>query len=587
MDSSDVTHPARRRLSALALVAFMGHLAFIVRSSAMIGTERVFTLFDDAQISMRYARSLADGAGLVWNPGEPAVEGYTNFLWTLWMSVVHSLGFSDASTGLPIALSGSICIIATALGAGALAARICESKETCYNPRLAAAAMTLLYFPLTFWTLRGMEVGLVAALTMWGTVWTLDFAFSERRERRRTALALGATMIALILTRPDGAGTVGIWGITLLVAGTPGERVRRMATFATVCAAALALLTAWRVATYGEWVPNTFALKVEGVTTGARLTRGLAFGAASLTRQWAPLALLLAVSLRGSKWRSAPIALPLALAAALMAYSAYVGGDAWEYFRFGNRYTVPVAPLLIAVVAGRLATGLVFGRDAMLALLAAVALVIGAHWASTLTGYSSAGRDAAYMAPVVGVGAVMLGHSLRFGGRYGVHFALAVAALWTSGEAHGRWLLAGGNYGIVEDANSARLGVLLRAATAPNCRIAFVQAGNAPYYSRRPAVDLLGKSDPVIAHTPPQQRFVPGHDRWDYDHSIGSLRPDVVVQLWHAEEEDLSNMIDWGYQQLPNGVWVRLDSACVDRSAMARPWWEPTALDGLDWTAFH
>ena len=38
---------------------------------------------EDAFISFRYARNLVAGAGLVWNPGEAPVEGYTNFLWVL------------------------------------------------------------------------------------------------------------------------------------------------------------------------------------------------------------------------------------------------------------------------------------------------------------------------------------------------------------------------------------------------------------------------------------------------------------------------------------------------------------------------
>ena len=50
---------------------------------------------DDAFITYRYARNLARGEGLVFNPGE-RVEGYTNFLWTVmhWLPerlrVVHA-----------------------------------------------------------------------------------------------------------------------------------------------------------------------------------------------------------------------------------------------------------------------------------------------------------------------------------------------------------------------------------------------------------------------------------------------------------------------------------------------------------------
>src|SRR3989442_1472314 len=44
-----------------------------------------YFLGDDSFISFRYARHLAAGRGLVWNPGE-RVEGYTNFLWVILMA---------------------------------------------------------------------------------------------------------------------------------------------------------------------------------------------------------------------------------------------------------------------------------------------------------------------------------------------------------------------------------------------------------------------------------------------------------------------------------------------------------------------
>jgi hypothetical protein len=45
---------------------------------------------DDAFISLRYAKHLAEGQGLVYNIGE-RVEGYTNLLWTLLLSLAHLL----------------------------------------------------------------------------------------------------------------------------------------------------------------------------------------------------------------------------------------------------------------------------------------------------------------------------------------------------------------------------------------------------------------------------------------------------------------------------------------------------------------
>ena len=46
---------------------------------------------DDAFISFRYAENLVRGFGLVFNPGE-RVEGYSNFLWTMWCALGLSLG---------------------------------------------------------------------------------------------------------------------------------------------------------------------------------------------------------------------------------------------------------------------------------------------------------------------------------------------------------------------------------------------------------------------------------------------------------------------------------------------------------------
>ena len=49
-------------------------------------------LIDDAGISYAYARNLANGAGLVSQPGMPPVEGFSNALWTLTVSAVYTVG---------------------------------------------------------------------------------------------------------------------------------------------------------------------------------------------------------------------------------------------------------------------------------------------------------------------------------------------------------------------------------------------------------------------------------------------------------------------------------------------------------------
>jgi len=68
-----------------------------------------FLLFDDAMISMTYARNLAEGHGLAWGDGQ-RVEGYSNLLWTLLMSGAHLLPLRDATTALVVMIGGALIL---------------------------------------------------------------------------------------------------------------------------------------------------------------------------------------------------------------------------------------------------------------------------------------------------------------------------------------------------------------------------------------------------------------------------------------------------------------------------------------------
>src|SRR3954454_18585635 len=68
---------------------------------------------DDAYISFRYARNLAEHGQLVFNLGE-RVEGYTNFLWTVLLAAGIKLGVSPviASRFLGVAFGvGTLALV--------------------------------------------------------------------------------------------------------------------------------------------------------------------------------------------------------------------------------------------------------------------------------------------------------------------------------------------------------------------------------------------------------------------------------------------------------------------------------------------
>src|SRR5688572_10109684 len=77
----------------------------VYRTSFIAGNEqRYFCLFDDAMISMTYARNLVEGHGLNWaRQGEP-VEGFTHPLWLVPMVGANLLPIELRFRSLPMQL---------------------------------------------------------------------------------------------------------------------------------------------------------------------------------------------------------------------------------------------------------------------------------------------------------------------------------------------------------------------------------------------------------------------------------------------------------------------------------------------------
>ena len=86
--------------------------------------------------------------------------------------------------------------------------------------------------------------------------------------------------------------------------------------------------------------------------------------------------------------------------------------------------------------------------------------------------------------------------------------------------------------------NLVRSALLLREVAAPGDTIAVFAAGIVPYYSELRAVDLLGKNDAVIAHQPIQpHRLGSGHNKFDFDYSLGQLQPDLVMPVAYPNKQ--------------------------------------------------
>ncbi len=322
---SETTGAARRRLWApmlgvALLAAFLQH----VYSYDFIS--------DDAFIIFRYARHLAEGRGLVFNPGE-RVEGFTSLLWTVLLAGFHRLG-------VPLPLISRI--LGAAFGAGTLwlVYRLTRALSPSEMSHGAAAIPPLLLASngaFACWAASGMETPLYAFLIAATFLTTL---------RERWTLSM-ASVGALLLTRPEGAAVFAALAVYAAVRYRAASDRRRILLWLFSGAAVLAALFLFRRLYFGDWLPNTYYVKTGGgwraVLRGLEYFRNYSADHEGLILMAVPWLWGL---LAPSRERKA-----LALGAAVIwAGVVAVGGDGLPMYRFA------LGPLpLMAVLQGLMA----------------------------------------------------------------------------------------------------------------------------------------------------------------------------------------------------------------------------------------
>ena len=514
-------------------------LIFIFRTSWIFQGERRFTLFDDAMISMTFARTLSQGKGLVWYPGAPKVEGFSNPLWTLVMAVLHWVGMTASQVSLMIMVLGLACIGACAFLAALIVCQVYPRGK--WSPVAAAFAIGMCY-PLAFWSLRGMEVGLLAVFSLALISSCIRLVSDGSANVRRTVGWIVALVSLGLATRLDFLAITGVCLLWLAWALPRGRRARVVVPVGLTIIGSLVVMSALRFWYYGKLFPNTYTLKVESIGLITRLARGLVVDI-KLIPVMLVLVLAAVVFFRTNEVKFKQVAVLLVSVGFIsVCYSTYVGGDAWEMLP--NRYVMPL--VLVSLVAGVLALELTFSQVVVLSKsFVAVAILT---FVASLVGLSMC---AVVFWPDFAVARYFDVRFLKVGVAGGLMFVLGLLVgiwrssnrrVWLVGIASGvlaimfvssgpsayAWIWNKGE-AVVLDQRETERGILLKQVTTPQARIAVSFAGAPIYYSERRGIDLLGKVDPVIAAGKPASPFFPGHNKWDYQHSIVQLKPDVIA----------------------------------------------------------
>lgn len=348
-------HPVGRRLARL--VALLPGVVFLSLFTWRAGYPspqgRVFTLFDDAMISLTYARTLAATGELVWYPGAPAVEGFTNPLWTLYLALLHAVGLEGSEAALAVSITGIVLLVVTGWLVAELVDRGLRGQpDVRWMASLAGGSVPLTY-PLAFWAVGGMEVGLLAFLGVCLAVAAtraLD-AWAGFLPGRAALAATGLAGAIGVLTRIDFA-VIAVGAAALLIVWAPRGRRRDVLTLvlAPLVATAIGVLV-WQQAYYGDWLPNTYHLKMEGFSFLDRLPRGLRATGKVLSLGIMTLSCLSLVLKTTTDSTIRRLAVLLTGCAMLtLAYSVWVGGDAWEDLLLTNRYVCVALPGCLAVI---------------------------------------------------------------------------------------------------------------------------------------------------------------------------------------------------------------------------------------------
>ena len=301
-------------IGAMVVLGWLFWKNTLLASRVVDGT-RYFLLDDDMMISMRYARNLAEGSGLVWNPGE-RVEGYTNFLWTVVMAGVHLLPHSDATIsllvkGLNFVLTGATIWLSVRF------LRIFAPRSLVATPLLLVLMVTC--GDVLLWSVWGFEVALLGLLNL---------VFLYRLARGQHGLLTFLPLALIPLTRGDG---VYIFAGNALVALALAPDARRTLVYLALAGLPTVGHFLFRHAYYDDWLPNTYYLKVYGLEEPYR--RGAAYARSFLLHYAVVLAVAAASALAIVRTDRRGL-IPIGVVLPTLGWVVLVGGDMFVWFRF-------------------------------------------------------------------------------------------------------------------------------------------------------------------------------------------------------------------------------------------------------------
>ncbi len=336
-----MTESWSERLSAL-----VGVVALCLAALFLVQEHSYF--YDDAFITLRYARHLAEGFGPRWNLAGPAVEGFTSPLHVLLIAFLLKLKVGAITAPRMIAFAFHLVLVIWVW-------RWSRPRFGSLGATIAASSIAT-SFAMLFWDLGGLEAVPFAALCTCATLAMLSYADGGGRRY----LIAGSVLWGLAcLTRLDGL-VPAVYTAALVCLTRPvdrKERLRDVAIFAAFLALALVPYEAFRLAYFHQLLPNTYYAKVYGIPRWYLIGSGRHYLHLFAATTPFPLPLLVAVAAAQAFFR---VLRPRSLfligwIGVVILFVVANGGD----YMFGFRFLLTTIPIIyVAIVQGLSSLGL-------------------------------------------------------------------------------------------------------------------------------------------------------------------------------------------------------------------------------------
>jgi len=323
------TKPRRRTKSFPGWVGYL-LLAAALLTHLLLVVQYNFTQ-DDAFITFRYANNFLDGHGLVYNIGE-RVEGYTNFLWTIFMILggligIDMIGFS-AFLGVACGLASIVLLFFTAR----LALQELNQSRRDVLAGLSCLILSLVY-SFAYWTVAGLETA----------AFTLMVAAALYFYLKNSYLTVAALVLATLL-RPEG-GLVFFFIVIYEIISR-----RSFSRYALLIVAGYIIfllpLAAFKLSYYHSLLPNPFYAKTS--FDFRQMAHGLEYTGRYFWHYFAA-GIFLVPALISIRKFGRPLRLIMIFLLVYTLYITLIGGDVLKVHRF----FVPIMPLFaLAAIAG-------------------------------------------------------------------------------------------------------------------------------------------------------------------------------------------------------------------------------------------